>query len=240
VADNNLNPTPGLRVEMVLKNWTDCGKVSVVPSVEGTVSYAGTDTERLTQQAQADVALINQLLERYEMRREIEPALMAKPGTKVPTPGLRFDVDEAREGTDKVYFVHTGRDTLEQARIDAAYVNWLIETDELRRAHLAKIHAGGQDLLVDMGDLTRASLKGVQMDADYESMTEDIVQTFNNIVIQGIPPIKALFSMSQAFAIVLGFALRANLPFEIAKNLITQVMTSATAAEKTVRIITRQ
>jgi hypothetical protein len=128
----------------------------------------------------------------------------------------------------------------EQRAADVEYINWLLETDQKRREHLEKLHAGGQDLLVDMGNMTGVNLDNIRMDVDYEEMTEDIIQTVNHIILQGVPPIKALFSMSQAFAIVLGFALRANMPFEIARNLITQVMNSATASEKMVRVITRQ
>lgn len=128
----------------------------------------------------------------------------------------------------------------EQAEANVTYINWLIETDERRREHLAKIQGGAQDILVDMGDMTRVNLDDIQLDADYESMTEDIIQNVNHIILQGIEPIKAVFSLSQAFAIVLGFALRANMPFEVAKALITQVMNSATASEKMVRVITKQ
>lgn len=165
-----------------------------------------------------------------------------------PTKGLRIEVDVSHShgmggGTDTIVFGIKPYDaygpTREQAEIDAKYINWLLETDQKRREHLEKLHAGGQDILVDMGDMTRVTLD-IALDTDYEAMTEDIIQTVNHIILQGVPPVKALFSMSQAFAIVLGFALRANMPFEIAKALITQVMNSATASEKMVRVITRQ
>lgn len=153
-----------------------------------------------------------------------------------PTVGLRVAVID----NDRDEFCLQGIwGTDEQTKIDATYINWLIETDEKRREQMTKLHSGSQDILVDMGDMSRVSLD-IPLDADYESMTEDIIQNVNHIVLQGIEPIKALFSMSQAFAIVLGYALRANMPFEIAKALITQVMKSATASEKMVRIITKQ
>lgn len=171
-----------------------------------------------------------------------------------PTNGLRVEVVEmaadreqgpiARIQTKLTQYAADARQSTRadwtQAGIDATHINWLIETDEKRREHIAKQSAGNQDLLIDMGDMSRVDLDGIRLDEAYESMTEDFIQTANNIIIQGIPPINALFSMSQAFAIVLGYALRANLNFEVAKALITQVMKSATASEKMVRIITKQ
>lgn len=164
-----------------------------------------------------------------------------------PTKGLRVTVNADAAPSEVVavqalIYGEYGEDNdgTEQAKVDAAYINWLIETDEKRREHLAKIQGGAQDILVDMGDMTRVNLDDIQLDADYESMTEDIIQNVNHIILQGIEPIKAVFSLSQAFAIVLGFALRANMPFEVAKALITQVMKSATHAESMVRIITKQ
>lgn len=169
-----------------------------------------------------------------------------------PTVGLRVEVVEMPAERDHGAYAVVGVPEMKycqsmassqaewtQAGIDATYINWLIETDEKRREQMTKLHSGSQDILVDMGDMSRVSLD-IPLDADYESMTEDIIQNVNHIVLQGIEPIKALFSMSQAFAIVLGYALRANMPFEIAKALITQVMKSATASEKMVRIITKQ
>lgn len=159
-----------------------------------------------------------------------------------PTKGMRLNYDRTcgeflMSPGEKMITLTASHD---QHEANVTYINWLIETDERRREHLAKLHAGSQDLLVDMGDMTRVSLDNIALDADYESMTEDIIQNVNHIILQGIPPIKAIFSMSQAFAIVLGFALRANMPFEIAKALLTQVMKSATASEKMVRIISKQ
>lgn len=155
-----------------------------------------------------------------------------------PTKGLRLHTVAMED--DKVLISSTAYHGDSQADADVTYINWLIQTDEKRREHIAKQSAGSQDLLIDMGDMTRVDLDGIRLDEAYESMTEDFIQTANNIIIQGIPPINAIFSMSQAFAIVLGYALRANMPFEVAKALITQVMKSATASEQMVRIITKQ
>ncbi|HSV90941.1 MAG TPA: hypothetical protein VLH80_07560 [Nitrospiraceae bacterium] len=160
-----------------------------------------------------------------------------------PTKGLQLSLED-----DQLLFTTTESETKmmplllseEHMQVNVTYINWLLQTDQKRREHLEKLHAGGQDILVDMGDMTRANIDSIELDADYESMTEDIIQNVNHIILQGIEPIKALFSMSQAFAIVLGYALRANMPFEVAKALLTQVMNSATASEKMIRIITKQ
>lgn len=164
---------------------------------------------------------------------------MEQPEKKTPTPGIRLEDMEGKlvfVPGEKMVLLHT---TAEQREVDIEYINWLIETDEKRRELLAKVQSRPEDLMVDLGNMARSNLDGIALDATYESMTEDFIQTFNNIVLQGIPPINAVFSLSQAFAIVLGFALRANMPFEIAKALITQVMKSATASEQMVRVITQ-
>jgi 16S rRNA A1518/A1519 N6-dimethyltransferase RsmA/KsgA/DIM1 with predicted DNA glycosylase/AP lyase activity len=155
-----------------------------------------------------------------------------------PTKGLRLNVLYMED--DSTVVTTQGYQGDAQATVDVTYINWLIETDEKRREHLSKQAAGAQDILVDMGDMTQASLDQVVLDADYESMTEDIIQNVNHIILQGIAPMTALYSMSQAFAIVLGYALRANLPWPMAQAILTQVMKSAQAAEKMVRIITKQ
>lgn len=159
---------------------------------------------------------------------------------RAPTPGLRLE--RLEDGSIALVMgaklaPYIAND--DQVETDLEYMNWLLETDERRQEKLASIQGTQRDLLVDLGDMTRANLDSIKMDATYESMTEDFLETFNNIVLQGIPPITAVFSLSQAFAIVLGYALRANMPFDIAKSLITQVMKSATAAEQMVRVITQ-
>lgn len=156
-----------------------------------------------------------------------------------PTKGLVVEAVMDTNGSGFLRSVNTYPYAHDQALTDASYINWLIQTDQKRREHLAKQHAGSQDILIDLGDMTAADLD-IALDAEYESMTEDFIQTFNNVVIQGIEPIKGIFSMSQAFAIVLGYALRANMPFQLARDMLTQVMKSATASEKMVRVITKQ
>lgn len=230
-----LTPTLGLRL------YRDEGGAILMGIGNKLAPYRATDS-----QVEVDLAHMNAALEAGEKSTESKQR-ESRPGMD-PTPGLRVEVDKSHShgmggGIDTVVFAIRPYDaygpSAAQAKIDAAYINWLVQTDELRRKHLATLHAGGQEILVDLGDMTRVNLD-IALDADYESMTEDIIQTFNHIVLQGIEPIKAVFSLSQAFAIVLGFALRANMPFEIAKALITQVMNSATASEKMVRIVTKQ
>lgn len=172
---------------------------------------------------------------------------------KQPTPGLRVDVgsDYGGPGANVVcvfdvdYGLSFDGDTpgATQARVDADHINALLEADERRRAHLlrqATAPEGQHDLMVDLGDMTRASLNQIALDAEYEAMVEDIIGNVNHIVLQGVPPIRAVFAMSQAFAIVLGYALRANMNFDVAKMMITQVMKSATKNEQLLRIITKQ
>lgn len=141
----------------------------------------------------------------------------------------------------------TGYTSDEQAKTNATYINWLIETDERRREQSEKRASSSHDLMVDLGNLEGTErkftaimqqLETVQNSA-YEDMVEEFIQSFNHIVLQGIDPLTALYAMSQGFAIVLGFALRANLPFSIAQSILTQQMKSATASEKMVRVITQ-
>lgn len=235
-------PTVGLRIELVtLPADRDQGDIARIQTkLTQHCADARQSTPAEWSQAGVDATHINDLLSAYDRRQEIAEVIgPSGAGEKVPTPGVRlYDLEGELVFVPgfKMVVLHT---TARQRAVDIEYINWLIETDEQRRAHIAKQSAGSQELLVDLGDMTRATLDSIQMDAAYEEMTEDLIQTFNNIVLQGIPPIKAVFSLSQAFAIVLGFALRANMPFDLARNLITQVMNSATSAEKMVRIITK-
>jgi hypothetical protein len=166
---------------------------------------------------------------------------------KQPTPGMRAHVSLETVGhgtSDWTVSLFTGDySSEEQANANAAYINGLIEADERRKAYLvrkATAPEGQHDLMVDLGDMTRSSLNQIALDAEYEAMVEDIIGNVNHIVLQGVPPIRAVFAMSQAFAIVLGYALRANMNFDVAKAMITQVMKSATKNEQLLRIITKQ
>jgi len=191
------------------------------------------------EQVEADLAYMNGVLEAAYAALEAKGAARATGPVagSGPTKGLRLHTIAMED--DKVVISSTAYNGEEQAERDTTYINWLIETDEKRREHLAKQQAGGQDILIDLGDMTTSDLD-IALDTEYESMTEDFIQTFNNVVLQGIEPIKGVFSMSQAFAIVLGYALRANMPFQLARDMLTQVMKSATASEKMVRVITKQ
>jgi hypothetical protein len=169
-----------------------------------------------------------------------------------PTPGVRLEtyvIATDNAAHDGVYFRPAGADYCgneDQANVDATYINWLIETDERRREQSAKRAAAPGDLMVDLGNLEGTEKKFTAMIAAldsaqnqaYEDMVEEFIQSFNHIVIQGIDPLIAVYAMSQGLAIVLGFALRANLPFSIAQTILTQQMKSATASERMVRVIT--
>lgn len=123
---------------------------------------------------------------------------------------------------------------------ELAYINALIETDERKRDMRKLYEEQSPEILVSLGDMTTVTVESVEVDAEYEAMTEDVIGNFNHIVSQGIAPIRALYAMGSGFAIVLGYCLRANMPFRCAQQLLTMVMKSATASEKLVRIITRQ
>ena len=127
---------------------------------------------------------------------------------------------------------------IEQARMDALYINSLIEQDEARQASFQRLQSTGEDLLVNVGNMANASLSQCPVDAEYEAMVQDFLDGFNNIVAQGVAPIRGVYAFCQGFAITLGCCLRADLPFEVAKQLVTMVMTTATASEKMVRQIT--
>ena len=127
---------------------------------------------------------------------------------------------------------------MRQAKVDAAYLNTLIEQDEARQASFQRLQSTGEDLLVNVGNMANASLSQCPVDAEYEAMVQDFLDGFNNIVAQGVAPIRGVYAFCQGFAITLGCCLRADLPFEVAKQLVTMVMTTATASEKMVRQIT--
>jgi len=125
-----------------------------------------------------------------------------------------------------------------QAKVDAAYLNDLIEQDEARQAAFQQLQKTDEDLLVNVGDMTNAHLGQCHVNAEYEAMVQDYLDTFNHAVSQGVAPIRAVYAFCQGFAITLGCCLRANLGFEVAKQLVTMVMRTATASEKMVRHIT--
>lgn len=96
------------------------------------------------------------------------------------------------------------------------------------------------DVMVSIGDLTTASVNDVKLDKNYEDMAEDFIGTFNNAVTQGQAPIKALYSMIAACAIILGNFIRAGLRQQEVGKLLMMMGKSAAAASKMFKILENQ
>jgi hypothetical protein len=94
------------------------------------------------------------------------------------------------------------------------------------------------DLVVSLGDMSTSSPEKVDLDDDFEAMVEDFMGTFNNIVIQGITPMKALLAFASAFALILGCCVKAGLRPSVGGKLIGMVVKNADASSKAVRVIT--
>ena len=103
---------------------------------------------------------------------------------------------------------------------------------------------GTDDLFVSLGNLSGASIEHLRavLEAghstvltNYEELVEDFIQTFNHAVTQGVPPEWALFAFTQAYAITLGAALRADLPAKEAGRFISTIVKNADLSEKLVR-----
>ncbi|OLB83113.1 MAG: hypothetical protein AUI15_36635 [Actinobacteria bacterium 13_2_20CM_2_66_6] len=166
------------------------------------------------------------------------------------TKGLRLQVCQDRQssarpvfkvgvGTDDLLLtIYRGKQGYRQAELDADYLNTLIEQDEARQASFQRLQSTGEDLLVNVGNMSGASLDQCPVNAEYEAMVQDYLDTFNHAVSQGVAPIRAVYAFCQGFAITLGCCLRADLPFEVARQLVAMVMKTATASEKMVRQIT--
>lgn len=176
---------------------------------------------------------------------------------KMPTPGLRVELVEIPEGRDgpgyTVVSVPEGQyvpgfksppaeELKAQARVDADYINWLLETDEQRRNFVMANQAGLQtDVLVDLGNMQGQSIRQVNIqDEAYEAMVEDILGNFNHIVTQGIRPIVALHAMGFAFAVTLGACLRANLPDNEGDALLFIVRNNAKNEAGRLKLVTKQ
>lgn len=172
-----------------------------------------------------------------------------------PTPGLRVELVHSADEKNQVisivavaeeqYAANGTQSTPEedaQAMVDAEYINWLIETDELRKAHQQFNEAGLQtDVLVDMGNMAGQSIRQVNIQNEaYEAMVEDILGNFNHIVTQGIQPIVALHAMGFAFAITLGACLRANLADNEADALLFIVRNNAKNEAGRLKLVTKQ
>lgn len=94
------------------------------------------------------------------------------------------------------------------------------------------------DLFVSIGDLSQTRLDGVQIDVNQEEMVEDYIEGFNSMVLQGMPPIKALFAMAQAFGLTLGYCLRAGLHPKDGRKMLGMLIKTSTDASKSVAIAT--
>jgi len=134
---------------------------------------------------------------------------------------------------------YTGRGAHKQAALDGEYINRLIEEDERRQESFQKLQKTDEDVLVNLGNLRGARLNQVELNSEYELMVQDYLDTFNHAVSQGVAPIRAIYAMCQAFGITLGCALRADLPFDVAKALVMMITTTASAQEKMLRAITQ-
>lgn len=96
------------------------------------------------------------------------------------------------------------------------------------------------DIIVPIGDLSKASILTVQFDKNYEDMTEDFIGTFNHGVTQGMPPINSLYAFGAAFAVVLGCAIRAGLSQAETGKFLMMIGKNAAVASKMVQILQGQ
>jgi hypothetical protein len=96
------------------------------------------------------------------------------------------------------------------------------------------------DLFVSIGDLSGTRLAGVQVDANQEDMVEDYIDGFNQMVLQGMPPIKALFAMAQAFGLALGYCIRCGLHPADGRKLLGMLIQQSKTESQNVKIVTGQ
>lgn len=94
------------------------------------------------------------------------------------------------------------------------------------------------DLYVTIGDLSQTRLDGVKLDENQEEMVKDYIDGFNNMVLQGMAPIKALFAMAQAFGLTLGYCLRAGLHPSDGRKMLGMLIQQSNDAAKSVAIAT--
>lgn len=155
-----------------------------------------------------------------------------------PTVGLRVSV--SKDGIYHILDVDKWNEepTDEQAIIDAAWINQCLEEVERRNLNIKPPDETG-DLMVDLGDLTHSKLGTMVQDEAFELQVIDYIDTFNNAVIQGIPPFRAARAMAQAFTLVLASCLRANLHPGVVAALLQGVIESTKAAGKFVKVITK-
>lgn len=157
-----------------------------------------------------------------------------------PTAGLRVrPTDDEHMDVWYLESEQWGTDgpSADQAIIDAAYINQLLEEAEQRNLHLKRPEDTG-DLMVDLGDLTNARLGTMVQDEAFEMQVIDYIDTFNNAVIQGIPPFRAMRAMAHAFSVVIANCMRAGLHTQIAAAVLEGVIAATKAAGKHVKVIT--
>ena len=94
------------------------------------------------------------------------------------------------------------------------------------------------DVVVNLGDMSTSLPEKVTLDEDFEAMVEDYIGTFNNIIIQGVTPMKALLSFASALAVTLGCCVRAGLKPSVGGKLVGMIVKNAEAHAKSVRITT--
>lgn len=93
------------------------------------------------------------------------------------------------------------------------------------------------DILVHPGDMTACDADQVVIDKDYESMVEDYIGNFNHMLVQGVPPMTALFAFAQSFALVLGQCIRSGLRVSVAGKLIGMIVKNSTASAQLLKLI---
>lgn len=96
------------------------------------------------------------------------------------------------------------------------------------------------DVFVTIGDLSQTRLDGVKIDANQEEMVEDYIEGFNQMVLQGMPPVKALFAFAQAFGLTLGYCIRAGLHPADGRKLLGMLIEQSKVESKNVKIVTGQ
>lgn len=94
------------------------------------------------------------------------------------------------------------------------------------------------DIFVSIGDLSKTPLDGVKMDANQEAMVEDFIDGFNNMVLQGMPPVKALFAFAQAFGLTLGYCIQCGLSSRDGRRILGMLIEQSKNAATTVKIMT--